>query len=131
MTANNGRKVRVFIVDDSAIIQKRLIEMFSEFEDIQVVGQAEDVTTAIDSIRELKPDMVILDIRIRGGSGIDVLKKIRKERPAPVVIVFTQYPYPQYLEYYMREGAHCFLDKTTGLEEISQLIKQLSPIFKT
>ena len=88
--------MKVFIADDSAEVRERIVDMISEAESIEIVGQAESVPDAIGAIRQLKPDVVILDIRMPGGCGIDVLKTIEKNGGIPVVIMLTNYPYPQY-----------------------------------
>lgn len=118
--------MKVFIADDSPILCERLKTMLSDFPEIEVVGQAEDTSGAIKSIKKLKPDLVILDIRMPGGSGIEVLQSIKKERPDIKVIVFTNYPYPQYRKKCMDLGADFFFAKATESDEISRAIEQMS-----
>ena len=84
--------MKVFIADDSALLRERLIDMLSELEGIEIVGQAEDALSAVRSIHKLKPDVVILDIWMPGGSGFNVLQNIKKNKVANVVIMFTNYP---------------------------------------
>jgi len=71
--------MRVFIVDDSEILRSRLIEMLSEFKEIDIVGQTGYAQEAIELIKELIPDVVILDIRLPDGNGINLLKMIKKD----------------------------------------------------
>jgi DNA-binding NarL/FixJ family response regulator len=118
--------MRVLIADDSEVVCQRLIAMLSELPEAEVVGQATNSSEAISSIQELRPDVVILDIRMPGGSGIDVLRAIKKNDSAPRVIVLTNYPYPQYRKACMDAGAEFFLDKSTEFEKVTELIKQLS-----
>jgi len=118
--------MRVLIADDSEVVCQRLIAMLSELPEAEVVGQATNSSEAISSIQELHPDVVILDIRMPGGSGIDVLRTIKKNDSAPRVIVLTNYPYPQYRKACMDAGAEFFLDKSTEFEKVTELIKQLS-----
>jgi DNA-binding NarL/FixJ family response regulator len=82
--------------------------MLSGLKDIEVVGQAENGAQAMDSIRELKPDAVILDIQMPNGSGIDVLQNIKIGGPTPVAIMLTNYAYPQYRRRCMDAGADFF-----------------------
>lgn len=116
--------MKVFIVDDSAILRQRLVDILSELEEVEIVGQAEAPLEAINSIRKLNPDVVILDLRLSGGSGIDVLKNIKKDKPSPTVIVFTNYPYPQYRKMCMAAGADFFLDKSTEFDKLIEVFKQ-------
>ncbi|MGH7768399.1 MAG: response regulator [Candidatus Binatia bacterium] len=115
--------IRVFIVDDSPIVRERLVTLLSELEAVEVVGQSENAAEATRLIRELRPDAVVLDIRLASGNGIDVLRTIKKERPDVVVIMLTLYPDPQYRESCMKAGASFFLDKATGFEKISEALK--------
>jgi DNA-binding NarL/FixJ family response regulator len=118
--------MRVLIADDSEVVCQRLRAMLSELPEAEVVGQATNSSEAISCIQELQPDVVILDIRMPGGSGIDVLRTIKKNDSAPKVIVLTNYPYPQYRKACMDAGAEFFLDKSTEFEKVTELIKQLS-----
>ena len=77
------------------------------------------------AIRRLKPDVVILDIHLPGSSGIEVLEAIKKDKPAPIVIMFTNYPYPQYRKRCMDLGADFFFDKSTEHEKLTEVFKRL------
>jgi DNA-binding NarL/FixJ family response regulator len=118
--------MKVFIADDSEPIRSRLMEILSELEEIEVIGEARDVPEAIASIRRLKPDVVILDIRMPGGSGLDVLKFIHKARLDIVVIVLTNYPFPQYRKRFKNNGAKFFFDKAEEFEKIIDVLKRLA-----
>ena len=117
--------MKVFIVDDSALVRERLIAMISENPEIEITGQAENAQEATNSIRKLKPDVVILDIRMPGGNGIEVLKNIKKNNSAPTVIIFTNYPYPQYRKKCMEAGADYFFDKSNEFHKIIEVLKKL------
>ena len=117
--------MKVYLVDDSAIVRERIVSMLSDFEEIEIIGQAQDGLEATVSIRRLKPDVVILDIHLPGSSGIEVLEAIKKDKPAPVVIMFTNYPYPQYRKRCMDLGADFFFDKSTEYEKITEVFKRL------
>ena len=68
---------------------------------------------------------MILDIRMPGGSGIDVLREIKKGNQPPLVMVLTNYPYPQYHRKYIDAGADFFFDKSTEFEKVTEVLKQL------
>jgi len=116
--------MRVFIADDSALVRERLISMLSELKEIEIVGQAQDPIEATNSILKLKPDLVILDIRMPGGSGIDVLKRIKKNKSAPVVIILTNYLYPQYRKKCKEIGAEFFFDKSSEFEKVTEVLRK-------
>ena len=113
--------MKVFIADDSEVVCERLTTMLSELPGIEIIGQGE----SIESIRRLHPDVVILDIRMPGGSGIDVLEDIKKINTALVVIVLTNYPYPQYRKKCMALGAEYFFDKATEFEKVTEVLETL------
>jgi DNA-binding NarL/FixJ family response regulator len=126
MRKKQEKIVRVFIVDDSAILRERLITMVSELKGIEIIGQAKGSTEAVEAIPKLKPDVVILDIRMHGGNGIEVLKSIKKDKNPPLVIMLTNYPYPQYRKKCKDAGADFFLDKSTEFEKITGILNNLA-----
>ncbi len=117
--------MKVLIVDDSEILRDRLIAMLSEIVEPENISQAKDVPDAISSFRKLNPDVVILDIRMPGGSGIEVLGEMKKSSRPPLVIVFTNYPYPQYRRKCMEAGADFFFDKATEFDKVTEVFRQL------
>jgi DNA-binding NarL/FixJ family response regulator len=117
--------MKVFIADDSPILRDRIRAMLSDFPDVEIAGQAKDTPEAIKSIQDLNPDLVILDIRMPGGSGIEVLQSIKKDRPDIKVIVFTNYPYPQYRKKCMDLGADFFFAKATESDQIPLVVSEL------
>ena len=118
--------MKVLIVDDSEILRDRLTSMLSEIIELENISQAKDVPDAISSFQKLNPDVVILDIRMPGGSGIEVLEEMKKSSRPPLVIVFTNYPYPQYRRKCMEAGADFFFDKSTEFDKVTEVLKQLS-----
>jgi DNA-binding NarL/FixJ family response regulator len=121
----SNHKIKVFIADDSLIVREHLVTMFDELAGVEIVGQAENVTESIRAIKNFRPDVVILDIRMPGGSGIDVLKRIKQDTSPPVVIILTNYPYPGYRQKCLQAGADFFLDKSTEFDQIPKLFEQL------
>ncbi len=118
--------MKIFLVDDAAIVLEKLATMISGIGGVEIAGQAMNARDAIQSIIELKPDVVILDIRLNGGgNGMDVLKRIKEEDPPPIVIMLTNYPYPQYRKKCQVLGADYFFDKVADIEKIYDTVKQL------
>ncbi len=115
----------VFIADDSEAVVERLRTMLSEIEGIAIVGQAKDALEAKERILELQPDVVILDIRMPKGSGIEVLKEVKRQKQAPAVIVLTAYPYPQYRRRCLELGAEFFFDKGSEFHKVPEALRQM------
>lgn len=90
-----------------------------------IVGQAENAQKALSAIRQLHPDVVILDIWMPGGNGIEVLRQLKKLKPSPKVIMFTNYTYPQYRYRCKVAGADFFFDKSTEFDQIPRALETL------
>ncbi len=120
----------IYIVDDSKALRERLVSMLSEIDGIEVVGQARNAGEAIDGIRHLKPRVVILDIQMPGGNGIEVLRAIKQDLLPPVVLMLTNHPYAQYRDKCLELGADYFLDKTKDLENLTGIFKDLVKQFE-
>ncbi len=118
-------KTTLLIVDDSPIIVKSLVEIFSEMSNLDIVGTADDVDSAIESIAELEPNIIILDYQLKKGTGIEVLRYIRKNKYNTKVFIFTNYGYPEYRKYCMEEGADFFVKK---IGETNTLIKEIESL---
>ena len=85
----NKRKIGLLIVDDSAIVRQVLTEIFSETDDIEVIGTAMDPLIARDKIKALRPDVLTLDIEMPRMDGITFLANLMRLHPLPVVMVST------------------------------------------
>jgi DNA-binding NarL/FixJ family response regulator len=123
---SHTRNIKVFIADDSIVLRERLLEMLREIPGVEILGCAQDGLHAINSIRALRPDAVVLDIQMPCGTGLDVLKNIKHDGDGPIAIVFTNFPYPQYQKRAFEHGADYFFDKTTEFEKLQELFGQLT-----
>jgi DNA-binding NarL/FixJ family response regulator len=85
----------------------------------------------VDGIRRLKPDVVLLDIRLDQGNGLDVLKQVKRGNESPVVIVLTNYAYDQYRDRFMTSGADFFFDKSVELDLMLQALESLRYRFQS
>ena len=117
---------KVYVVDDSDFVRERVIEMLSELEEVEIVGETGDPLEALAAIRQIVPDAVILDIRLPGRSGVEVLRDLKKEEPSPVVIILTNYPYPQYRKECNEAGADYFLNKSSEFNKIAEVLRGLT-----
>lgn len=124
-SSRRRKTIRVFIADDSKIVVERLADLLKEVAGVDVVGQAGNALDAVLSIQQSNPDAVILDLQIPGGSGLDVLRGIRRGHPSLQVLICANYPYPQYRDECMAAGANYFLDKSADFEKIPAIFRQL------
>ena len=117
--------MKILIADDSKILRERLTRVISEIKGMEIIGEAETQLQALKLIIKLKPDVVILDIRLKTGSGIKVLENIAKRRLKTEVIVCTNYGYSQYRSRCEELGAKYFLEKATEFEKIPRVLRKI------
>ena len=122
----NKKNIKVFLVDDSLVIRERLRRMLADVEAVKVIGEAGDAQAALDAIRIQKPDVVLLDIHLLNGNGIDVLQSLKKSMPTLAVIILTNYPYPQYRHKCLEAGADFFFVKSTEFDQIVPALQELA-----
>lgn len=113
--------VRVFIADDSLAIRERVNALLSA-DQMSVVGEGATPQTCIDGILASRPDVVVLDVQLEGGPGLDVMKAIRVTHPAVAFVVFSNNSAPAYRKRYLGAGAARFLDKSTEFDQLAQAV---------
>lgn len=117
--------MRLFIVDDSAILRGRIIGLITQVPGIEIIGETETVASSIEGIQNLKPEVVILDLRLKDGNGLEVMAQIKLMEPVPIVIIFTNFPHPQYRKRCLAEGADYFFSKKNEFNEVVELLRTL------
>lgn len=117
--------MKVMIVDDSAIIRVRLAELLAELEGIEVVAQANNAFEAVDMVREFKPDVAIVDVRMPERSGMELIKDVKDTPHPPTIIMLTNFPTPENREKCLTGGADYFFDKSSEIEEVMTVLKDL------
>jgi two-component system, NarL family, response regulator DevR len=119
--------MKVFIVEDSPAVLERLQDMIRDIAEIELVGAAGTYDAAVTGIIAARPDVSILDIKLGdgGGSGIDVLGRVRKDLPAMKAIVLSNYVTPQHLKASADAGAEYFLDKSSDTDRIPGILEQM------
>jgi DNA-binding NarL/FixJ family response regulator len=127
-TRSAAPALKVFIVEDSPPIRERLIELTSEIDGVAVVGLAETPTDAISKILSSRPDCVVLDYQLLGGTGVDVINAVHPKAPDLVFVVLTNHANPKYRRVCLEAGASWFLDKSTEFRKIKEIIAGLVPV---
>jgi DNA-binding NarL/FixJ family response regulator len=117
--------VKVFLVDDSAMIRERVAAMLAA-NAMDVVGQAETPQRSIEGILAAHPDVVVLDVQLEGGTGLEVLRAVRSADPSIAFVVFSNNAGPAYRKRYLGEGAQRFLDKTTEFDQLVTAVEHAS-----
>ena len=117
--------IRIVIVDDSNLVRERLVKMLNAISGIEIAGEAANPQDALRIIQDRKPHIVIIDIKIPGENGIEVLKKIKKANKAVIAIIITNYPFTQYRAKCFENGADYFYDKSYEYGKIVETIEGL------
>ncbi len=118
----------VVLVEDSPVVRERLAEMLDGEPDVQVIGQYEDAESAIDGIRVGRPHVVLLDIKLSGSNGMQVMKFVAEELPDVKVIVLTNYAEPQYRVRFLAAGALEVLDKSNEFARVPAMLREIAAL---
>ena len=117
--------MRDLIADDSEVLVERLTARLAEVPGIDVVGHAINVADAARKIRKVRPDIVILDICMPGGSGIDVLEGLNEDKLNPMVIVLSNCHHRQYRKKCLKIGARFYFDKSAEFHKVAEVLQGL------
>ena len=117
--------MRVLLADDSDLILERLQQTLSPDRRVEIVGTFKNGNETLAALRVLKPDLAIVDIKMPGLSGLEVLHQIRKEDSSLKFIILTFYSSDKYRNLAFRYGADYFFSKVDDFEKISRAVKEL------
>ena len=123
MIVEPKNSLKILIADDSEQVRKSLSRLLSILRGIEIIGEAVDGRQAIDKTRKLKPDFLILDMKMPNGSGLDVLHEIAPDKENLKVIMLTNYANEQFRNESLKAGADYFFDKSTEFEKVFDVIK--------
>ena len=108
--------IRVMIVDDHPIVRSSLRSLLSNHGDLILCGEADSATAAIETVRELRPDVLLLDIRMPGVSGLDALRELGHNAPATKNLMLSSWEKDEYLTRSPQAGAHGYIVKRASDE---------------
>ncbi len=121
-TASDSKK-KVFIVDDHPVVRDGLITLIEHEQDFKVCGDADDAAEALESISELKPDVVIVDIGLKSSDGIELTRNIKVRYPKISVVVLSIHDESVYAERALHAGASGYLMKEAASNDIIKAIR--------
>lgn len=119
-------KIRLLIVDDHEVVREGLRALLARQKGLEVVGEAGSVAGAVDEARRSTPDVVIMDVRLPDGSGIEACREIRAERPETRVIMLTSYPDEEAVFASIVAGASGYLLKQVRMQALIEAIEALA-----
>lgn len=115
--------ITVMVVDDHPVVRQGLVSLLAEEEDVKVVAQAASIAEAVEQHRQCRPDISLLDLRLGAGSGVEVIRQVRREVPGARFIVFTTYDADEDIYRAVEAGAQGYLLKDTFGDEILSAIR--------
>jgi DNA-binding NarL/FixJ family response regulator len=122
---NHHEKKRILVVDDHPIVRQGLSMLINRNEDLLVCGHAADAAEAMEAVRVLKPDMVIVDISLKDANGIELIKDIKSYDAGLPVLTLSMHDESLYAERALRAGARGYIMKQEGTENLISAIRRV------
>lgn len=116
-------KLRVIVADDHTLFRKGIVSMFSERDDMEVVGDVENGQAAVDLARILVPDLVLMDVHMPGSDGITAMQAIKREMPQIKVVMLSAFDDDEDLFTAIRNGANGYLLKNVPPSRFFELLQ--------
>ncbi len=115
--------IRVLIVDDHPMVRHGLKSLLSVYEDIEIVGEAADGATALESVERLAPDVILLDIQLPGPNGVQLVNQFLQRAPQAKTVMLTAFNNDEYLLGALSAGAYAYLLKSSSHETVVETIR--------
>jgi two-component system, NarL family, response regulator DevR len=119
-------RMKILLVDDHEIVRLGLKSLLSRYPSFEVVGEAGTAREAVDKVRQYKPDVVVMDIRMPGSSGIEATREIMQKQPATKVIMLTSYVEDEMLFEAISAGAVGYVLKQIGSGDLVRALEAVS-----
>jgi DNA-binding NarL/FixJ family response regulator len=117
---------KVLIIDESALVRERIRQLLSGVQGLEVTAEAQRTERGVALAKRLRPDVVIVDVHLRAGRGIELLREMKRARPTPRIIVLTNEAYPEIRNRCLAAGADYFFDKSTEYEQMVNVLSERS-----
>ena len=124
MTRSEGRITNIVLVDDHQVVRDGLRSMLQAQDDFKLVGESEDGSDAIRKVQQLRPDVLVLDLVLRGVQGLEVLRQVHKESPRTRVVVLSMHSDLAYVREALHNGAAAYVLKSAPSSEVVKAIRE-------
>lgn len=116
-------KIRILLVDDHTILREGVRTLLNTQEDMEVVGEAEDGEQAVNLVKKIRPDIVLMDIGLPGINGIEATKRIKRENPEVKVLVLSMHDNEEYIAPVFQAGASGYVLKRLASKELVSALR--------
>ncbi|MFQ5856922.1 MAG: response regulator [Anaerolineae bacterium] len=117
--------IRVLVVDDHPVVRHGVQHLLGSDPELEVVGEADTGPGALRQVEALRPDVILLDIRLPGSDGVEITQQVRRAHPDVKIIMLTAYLDDEYLLGALRAGAHGYLLKQASHETLAEAIHKV------
>lgn len=124
-TMSGRRSARILIVDDHPLVCRGLEELISLQSDLEVCGEAGGMAEALTIVESQKPDLMIIDLKLREGSGLELIKQIKARFPNVKMLVSSMYEEQLFAERVLRAGASGYINKQESTEQVVEAVRQI------
>lgn len=119
------KKVKIVIIDDHPIVRQGLAQLINQEDDMVLAGEAGDATEAMQTIKKVQPALAIVDISLKGTSGIELTKNILADHPDILILIISMYDEALYMERVLRAGAKGYLMKQEATNYVITAIRKV------
>lgn len=119
-------QIRLLIVDDHPVVRKGIRSVLSDEKDILVVGEADDAVEALEQVAALHPDVILLDVRLPGSSGIQVIRQLKRAESEVRAIILTSFEEEEYLFGALQAGAYAYVLKNIADTNLAPTIRAVA-----
>ena len=124
-SSEKNKKHRVLLIDDHPIVREGLSQMINAEDDLEVIATAEDARTALDQADDLDPDIAVVDLSLKEGSGLDLIKSFKARKPSMPVLVLSMHDESLHAERVLRAGAKGYIMKQEATEKVITAIRKV------
>ncbi|HEX8911791.1 MAG TPA: response regulator transcription factor [Humisphaera sp.] len=121
----SGQKRRVFLVDDHPIVRQGLVQLVNKEPDLEVIGEGEDVYGSLRAIKSAKPDLCLVDVSLKDGDGIELVKELRAGGEDVAVLVLSMHDEQLYAERALRAGARGYIMKQEAPQVLVDAVRRV------
>jgi DNA-binding NarL/FixJ family response regulator len=116
-------KKTIFIVDDHPMTRFGIQELIHADATLTIVGESDNAEDTLEKVQKIKPDLLLVDLTLKGRSGLELIKDLRKVQPEIEILVFSMHEETFYAERVLRAGARGYVMKSEGTEQLLQAIR--------